>query len=247
MLINRKLWEASFSKDNFPNWICSKCNTGLFKIVKDTFHVACDGTTEMYRFRDNFTSHHYCSRFCAILRCNNKNCQESAVITGRGWLGCVAKYDYEEVEYYKPEYCHPPPAIFKIPEKTPEEITNDILESFSIFLSQPNCAGNKIRTSIEKLMDFQKVRKTTTSRKTRKRVKLTLHNRIVAYGKKNDKLSENILAIKWIGNSASHTQGLKVKDIFDAYDLLHYVLNEIYGNGAKHIAKITKTRNKQKK
>ena len=183
MLINRELWGKRFTKNNFPNWTCSKCNTGFFKIVNDTFKVACDGTTEIYKFRDNFQTHHYYLRFCAFLRCNNNECKESAVITGRGNV-VEEGYDYKQVEYYKPEYCHPPPAIFKIPEKTPKDITDAILQSFSIFLSQPNCAGNKIRTSIEKLMDFQKINKTTISKKTSKRVKLTLHDRIIAYGNK---------------------------------------------------------------
>jgi len=184
-------------------------------------------------------------RFCAILRCNNKDCQESAAITGRG---CVKhEYEYEYVEYYEPEYCHPPPAIFKIPENTPERVAAEILQSFSIFFSQPNSAGNKIRIAVEILLDCQRVKKTTISKKTGKRVKLTLHDRIIAYGKKKNQLSENILAIKWIGNSASHTQGLEVDDIFDAYDLLHHVLNEIYDNKAKHIKKITKARNIRKK
>ena len=217
--------------------------------MNDTFHVACDGNTEIYKFHDNFQPQHYCLRFCAILRCSNNDCQESAVITGRGnVVGEGGSWEnYKEVEYYKPEYCHPPPAIFKIPEKTPKDITDAIIQSFSIFFSQPNCAGNKIRTSIEKLMDFQRIKKTVISKKTGKRVKLTLHDRIIAYGKKKEKLSKNILAIKWIGNSASHTQGLEVEDIFDAYDLLQHVLNEIYDSRAKHIAKITKERNKRKK
>ena len=96
------------------------------------------------------------------------------------------------------------------------------------------------------ILDHQKIKKTTISKK-KKRVKLTLHDRIIEYGKKKNQLSKNILAIKWIGNSASHTQGLEIDDIFDAYDLLHHVLNEIYDNRTNHIAKITKARNKRKK
>lgn len=253
MTIDRELWKKWAPKDNFPIWICSKCNKGIFEIVKDTFHSVYDGSTETSKTHDAFDSDWVALRFCAILRCNNKSCQESAAVTGRGVVEQEHEYNMHGqpestyVEYFKPEYCSPPPAVFKIPEKTPEEVSAEILHSFSIFLSQPNSAGNKIRTSIEKLLNSHRVKKTTISKKTKKRVKLTLHDRIIEYGKKNDTLSKNILAIKWIGNSASHTQGLEIEDIFDAYDLLHHVLNEIYDNRAKHIAKITKARNKRKK
>ena len=252
MTIDRKFWEKWFSKDNFPIWTCSKCNMGIFEIVKDTFHSVYDGPTEVSKHHEGFDFDWVSFRFCAVLRCNNKECQESAIVTGRG--GVDQEHEYVNgqpesmyVDYFKPEYCHPPPAIFKIPENTPEEVATEILQSFSLFFSQPNSAGNKIRISVEKLLDCQRVKKTTISKKTGKRVKLTLHDRIIAYGKKKEQLSKNILAIKWIGNSASHTQGLKTNDIFDAYDLLHHVLSEIYDNRAKHIEKITKARNKRKK
>ena len=190
-------------------------------------------------------------RFCGILKCNNKNCQESASISGTGVVAEEVGYEFGQpernfVEYFKPEYCFPPPAIFKIPEKTPEDVAIEIIQSFSIFFSQPSSAGNKIRTCIEKLLDHQRIKKITLNRR-RKRVRLSLHQRIIEYGHKNSDLSKNILAIKWIGNSASHTRGLDIDDIFDAYDLLSHVLTEIYDNRSHHIKRITEKRNKDKK
>lgn len=250
MAIDRKLWDINFPKYGFPIWTCSKCNTGIFEIVNDTFHSVNNGTSEVSKNEDWFDIEMYSLRFCSVLRCNNNKCKESAILTGTGYV--EEEYDHRSdhgstyIEYFAPKYCSPPPAVFKIPEKTPDIIADEILQSFSIFFSQPNSAGNKIRTSIEILLDQQKVIKTTVTKK-RKRVRISLHDRIIEYGKKKKELSDNILAIKWIGNSASHTQELEIDDIFDAYDLLHHVLTEIYDNRTKHIAKITQKRNKQKK
>lgn len=251
MIIDRELWKKSFTKDNFPLWICSRCNTGIFEIEKDKFHSVFDGPTEKVKSHFAFDPDWVSLRFCGILRCNNKNCQESASISGTGIVEEEHSYDSGQpklnfVEYFTTEYCFPPPAIFKIPEKTPEDVAIEIIQSFSIFFSQPGSAGNKIRTSIEKLLDRQRIRKTIRNKRG-KRVSLKLHDRIIEYGHKNSELSKNILAIKWIGNSASHTTGLDIDDIFDAYDLLSHVLTEIYENRSHHIKRITEKRNKNKK
>lgn len=252
MAIDREFWKKEFTKNNFPVWTCSKCNTGIFEIFGNKFHSFNDGATEISMSEDCFDYEWVSLRFCSVLKCNNKTCQETAVLSGRGFVVqdydmVDGKYEFNYTEYFQPEYCYPPPAIFRIPKNTPEEITIEILQSFSIFFSQPNSAGNKIRTSIEMLLDQQRVKKTRISKKSRKREKLNLHDRILEYGKKNAELSANILAIKWIGNTASHTRSLELDDVFDAFDLLHHVLTEIYDNRAIHIAKITKKRNKNKR
>jgi hypothetical protein len=251
MTIDRELWKKPFTKDNFPLWICSCCNTGVFEIEKDKFHSVFDGSTERVKSHPAFDPDWVSLRFCGILRCNNKNCLESASISGTGVVKEEVSFESIEpelnyIEYFTPEYCFPPPAIFKIPEKTPEDVATEIIQSFSIFFSQAGSAGNKIRNSIEKLLDHQRIKKTTLN-KIGKRVSLSLHQRIIEYDHKNSDLSKNILAIKWIGNSASHTRGLDIDDIFDAYDLLSHVLTEIYDNRSHHIKRITEKRNRDKK
>lgn len=251
MTVDRELWKKPFTEDSLPSWICSCCNTGLLEIEKGKFHSVYDGFTERTKSHPAFDSDWVKLRFCGILRCNNKNCLESASISGTGIVLEEVRREFIEpelnyVKYFTPEYCFPPPAIFKIPAKTPEDVANEIIQSFSIFFSQPSSAGNKIRTCIEKLLDHQGVKKTTQNGRG-KRVRLSLHDRIIEYGHTNSDLSENILAIKWIGNSASHTRGLNIDDIFDAYDLLSHVLTEIYDNRSHHIKRITEKRNKDKK
>jgi Domain of unknown function (DUF4145) len=249
-MIDRIFWKKQFDKDHFPVWTCSKCNTGILELLPDTFHFQLTGESEISKECDAWDHEWVALRFTTFLKCNNKECQETAVLCGKGYVDQEVQYnsgvpEQVYVEYFTPEYCYPPPAFFKIPSKVPDEIKKEIIDSFSICFSQPNSAGNKIRTAIEKLLTLQRVNRVVISKK-RKRIRLNLHDRILLYGKKNPELSKNILAIKWVGNSASHTEGLEIEDIFDAYDLLSYVLGEIYANSQKHIKKITKEINKKK-
>ena len=258
--IDRNFWKLQFEKDKFPVWTCSTCGKGILELQLDTFHREETGESKMSRDCEAWEPEWSKFRFCAFLKCNNGNCQETATLTGSGRLfeGIPKPEDiciYEEidpggrplvfVEKFLPEYCSPPPLVFEIPAMTLEEVKTRILESFSVFLSQPDSAGNKIRTCLEDLLTSQKINKIEITKK-RKREKLSLHKRIIKLGEQFPDLGKNILAIKWLGNSASHTSGLTIDDIFDAYEILHHVLNEIYVNRHKHINKLTNAINKRK-
>jgi hypothetical protein len=252
MLIDRDFWKQQFEKDRFPVWMCSTCNTGILELQSDTFRFTHTGESgQLFKKSDAWEPEWIRYRFCTFLKCNNKKCQDTAILTGSGRVNEYLQNSYgiaEEVfvDEFFPEYCNPPPLIFEIPEKTPQKIKKQILESFSVFFSQPNSAGNKIRTCIEILLTDQKINQTKISKKRKEEFRLSLHDRIKIFGGKFPDLSENILAIKWIGNSASHTDGLVVDDIFDSYELLHHVLNELYANRHKHINKLTKAINNRK-
>ena len=249
MIINRKLWTQYFIKNKFPPWTCLKCSVGLLELQKNTLNVEDTGDSRLARGHDAWEPDWIDYRFVALLKCNNKECRDCITLSGTGKVreAIIENYGYPEQEYldvFYPKYFSPPPQIFPIPANTPEDIKEEIVQSFSIFLSDPNAAGNRVRTCIELILNQQKINKTVT--KSGKRKPLTLHSRITLFKTKFNELGKNLLAIKWLGNAASHASGLEIDDIFDAYEILHHVLNEIYDNRTKQISQLTKKINKKK-
>lgn len=250
MPINRKLWIQYFVQNKLPTWTCSKCNVGLLEIQKGTFSFEETGESKLAHGHDAWEPEWINYRFVALLKCNNKHCIDIVTLAGRGeeketYYDNCGHTEQEYLKVFYPEYFCPPPRIFPIPEKTPENIKNEIMHSFRIFLTDQNAAGNRIRTCVEMILNQQKIIKTKLSKK-RTRENITLHTRIKEFEKKHKELGENLLAIKWLGNAASHSSGLNVNDIFDAYSILHHVLNEIYDSRSKRIKKLTKDINKKK-
>lgn len=76
-----------------------------------------------------------------------------------------------------------------------------------------------------------------------------LHSRIEEFKIRVSKyghLSDQLMAIKWLGNEASHTAGLTRIDIFDALDLLEFVLEELFHGRKIKMQKLAKKINKKK-
>lgn len=83
--------------------------------------------------------------------------------------------------------------------------------------------------------------------RNKKRVKLSLHNRIEEFKKKSSALADLLMAIKWLGNAGSHITAITSNDILDAYEMMEHLLAEIYDPPAKNLAKLAKQINQSKR
>ena len=102
-------------------------------------------------------------------------------------------------------------------------------------------------------MDHLKVKK---SRKTKKGKleRLSLHARIELFANKNPKknpnknadVGEKLLAIKWLGNTGSHSDTLKHEDVLDAFELFSHALDEIFEETSVRLKKLSSSINRNK-
>jgi len=84
---------------------------------------------------------------------------------------------YEE---FNLSYFNPPLHIFKIPDKSPDLIRKEIIDSFKLFwFDLPSCA-NKLRSSLEVLLNEEKLNK-FFKKKNGKRKRYTLNDRVGKY------------------------------------------------------------------
>ena len=247
--MNKELFfKTNFTEDKLPAWNCPSCFTGLFQL--SNFKFAETSQSVQWRKRPEWEPEYIQYTFSGSLVCIK--CGEFVAFSGNGFERFVNNYDNINDEYFEDNFSEftptnffPPLQIFQINSNCPENIKQLLNDSFSLFWIDLNSCANKIRISLELLMDYLKVRKTVID-KNGKRKKITLHNRILLFGEKNKEVSKIFFAIKWIGNEGSHNGNLSKKDIIENYNMLQLALDKIFDNNEKKIMKIVTEINKRK-
>ena len=242
MKIKREQWEAHFFIDSFPNWECPTCKKG-FCILESKSIVINEGLFSQH----NNTKKHKSQSFTGVLMCSNSNCKERISIIGR----IQFRKDYFKKgnafsQSFEPLLLAPMPTIIPLLDEYPYEVNEELEKAFQIYWLDTSACANKIRNVVSLILDDKGVRKTTTKVKTKlavtkKRVKLTLHNRIEEFKRKNKEVAEHFMAIKWIGNAGSHLTELEHEDILNAFEMLQLTLKNLYDDDIKRINSIRRS------
>lgn len=219
--IDRKKHLDEFTLNDFHFFKCPKCKQGYLEIDRETFESEMtQGSKEAYELTNEIS---LCTLlFHCYLRCNNKKCQSLHVMSGEGRTEEHLGYDEDGMEmmsypeFYAIKYIDPSLNIIEISEKIPSDIKATLEESFLFFWIDCSSAGNKIRKSLEIIMDNLNIDKGN------------LHTRIKKFGEKYRELSEMLMGVKWLGNFGSHEDGLTRDDLLDAYEVLDYVLHDLF-------------------
>ncbi|MBB5645739.1 DUF4145 domain-containing protein [Pedobacter cryoconitis] len=235
--MNKKIWI-----DWRVNKPCPNCITGELisidkKYIQTETRASSIQTTEepSYPYTDFIFTEHLKCNYCAEI---------------------VAALGYKSEDNYPDQDSHhntvikyssfiPAPHIIEMPKSCPVIVKKILIDSFSLFWMDENSCANKIRISVEALMDALKVKKTKMTKKGRR--ELSLHSRILEYKLKNPEIAEYLLAIKWIGNTGSHLSNVSEDHILNAYKLLEYALELIYNDKKKELTRMSKAINKRKK
>jgi hypothetical protein len=189
------------------------------------------------------------SRFmCAVA----SKCGEVVIVSGRHGLEQGATYDEEGdvqvdyFDYFEPTWLDPAPKIISLPRALPNDVREDVVKSFQLFWVDVDACANRLRSSVDRLLDAQGVKRWTVSKK-KKRVQLKLHARIELLAKREQAVAEPLMAVKWLGNAGSHPESITREDLLDAYEMMEYVLVELVEQRSKLITKLARTINKAKK
>lgn len=245
MPIDRKLWLQDMTKEACPAWPCHRCKQGYLTPVTDTFKVEETADSKEAHDQEFWEVEWLKERFVCILKCNRIGCGEAVVVAGHNVVTYVSDdhADYPLVTY-RPDFFHPAPDMLTVPTNCPENVKEEIRESFRLFwVDLPACA-NRIRSAIESVLTHLGVPVTTPQG-----TYLSAHSRINYYSgmnPANSQLANLMLAVKWIGNAGSHTGSVKEKDIFDGFDLLEYVLNTLYPPPTLNLAALAQSINAAK-
>lgn len=247
---NEKWLNSAFKKDSKISWPCPNCYNQSLKLLKDVIIEEESADSQGARDSPDWGPEFIQNRFAAALKCST--CKEAIAVVGHSHLEPEMIFesgDTRPVEtwftWYFPTFFEPPLHIFELKDLYPENIREALLKSFKLFWCDSASCANRIRTTLELLMDQQGINKSFLTRRG-KRKRYTLHERIELYKVKNKEVAGFLLAIKWIGNSGSHVGDVTREDILDAYNLLEHSLNTLYDNRQVKLKKISKEINSRK-
>jgi len=237
-MIDESFWNEKIKQFEVPVFRCPICNMGFVLSEKESFIKKTTTRSEII-FDLTSDERDFHGHFVSISKCNNPNCGEIMTIAGQTdllYAGQFIEDSNENGDYtfqgckisYTVNYINPAPNIFVWPINTPNEVIDIIKESFSLFWVDENSCGNKIRTAIEKLLDSEKVERQILTKNGETKY-LDLHQRIEKFKNKNRDVTNRLLALKWIGNQASHNEfKLDRNELSDAYRILELCLIDLY-------------------
>ena len=198
MTLNRDLWDRDeVDINDLPDWLCPHCARPRLQYDGN----GLIGTTGQGAFK---------------LECSG--CGGTVVVSG-----LISR----ENNLLQPKSFLPTIDIFPLSSRCPPDILVQTQLAFSLYWIDLNAAGNRIRTSVELIMNHLKVKKTTLT-KAGKRNAMSLHDRILEYYPKNPEVGDLLLAIKWIGNIGSHGSELQKIDLLDDFDMLEEVHEKLF-------------------
>lgn len=228
----------SFTLDTAEVLICPTCKCKTLELQPDSIFETELSQSKAHSQLDDFELEWSSFIYNAQYKCLNTKCKEIVLSTGTSEYSMEPQFDWRgEYEgtypekYYTPKIYMPELNLFEIPEKTPREVTKLIKQAFAIFFQSYSAAMNKMRMALEELLTQHQVDKypEVVNKNTKP---LSLHDRIVAAAKKNEKfkaLEDYLYAIKVLGNAGSHDEDeIDFNDVADIFELVKVLLNELY-------------------
>jgi len=67
------------------------------------------------------------------------------------------------------------------------------------------------------------------------------------YSVSSPTIGHQFMALKWLGNSGSHSSGVTQQDLLDAFEILEHVLAEVIDRRSDKVAKLAKALTKRHK
>lgn len=239
--MNKDIWlKRAFTNKNPIDYTCPKCTFGILAL-KTLESKLVPGQSEMIKYNYPYGIEYV---FSGILECKIKECGQVISISGIVNKDIRDAYEdsdgqYVEFRYddYQPKFFFPYLAIIPIGKNVPKEVEQQLRLSFSHFFNDLSSCANRIRNSIELILDDLKAPKRYRDKNNQLKDFRTLHARILSYQKKskNKRISNLLLAIKIIGNEGSHIGKISLEDIIDAYEFLELILEFVYHKKEKTI------------
>ncbi len=221
--MNKEIWNGY--SDELP---CPRCQKGKLKDYKtDVSSEIIDSQIENNFGPNGVVCPDATLRVTAHLKCSK--CDDVAIMCYER-IEDVRHTDEEGNEIFEivPLFYHPAPPLIHIPTSCPSPVADVIKQSFSLYWVDLASCANKIRVALEVLMDHYQIDHN-----------LSLHQRIRTFEATHFKISKYMLAAKWIGNSGSHRADVTRNSILDAYELLEYILEQLFNDKERSLDELS--------
>lgn len=234
--LNHKFIEY-FSESNIPKWKCSYCKKGILSLKYESLSYTETPESKKLRSDESWDPDWLDYRFSAIFTCGT--CTGDTYVCGRAAHVCCHSIDPDEESFeemqFTPSYFEPAIRLIDIPKSCPENIVKTLDGAFAVAWTDVASGCNKLRVALEKLV-FELNPVSTGN----------LHQKITNLENSHAEIYSLLMAIKWLGNDASHDDSLKECDLAFGFRVMSSVLKEIYDDDRAEINELVQIVNLMK-
>jgi hypothetical protein len=238
MSIDRNAFSRSFI--SLPStWLCGYCRKATLVEEKDPKVTHEWEASVRAHGHPAFEPDWVDEAFAAFFSC--PDCNTGTVVSGKAsWeqdYDPYREFEVQLVRFFKPMAFTVAPATIAVPIDLPESIDEKLRATFPHIWSDPEACGGSIRRCVEAILDDQKIKKRILS-SSGKYKSITTHHRIEQHlPAKLDEAKPHLMALKWIGNNATHNSKRihSREELLDAFEHLEEALISIYGTNKKKV------------
>lgn len=245
MASNRDLWAESFMMEDAPSFPCPFCTAGHLSVKHDTLREEMIAASREYFAGDGYDPDYDYKRFIFLMNCQNRKCQEVVAVAGKThYVERADDFGGRRFDtYYSPETMIPGPPLMAIPERTPPNAAEAMRQAFTAFWGDRGSAANRLRISVERIMDAEGIPKTAANGS-----ELKLFKRIEKFGETHPSLKDTLDGLRHVGNLGSHDGDVSREALLDAFEVYQEWLRDFYGKYPDRIrtivAKLNATKGK---
>lgn len=245
---DRAMWQRCYRQSELPKFRCPRCERGRMMADLSTLRVKQPEYSVIECQHQDYEQDWAKKRFSVQLKCDETSCGEISFAIG----------DTFAQQYYDDEYdteawetllrlrgFFPAPPIIDVPAQVPGEVKVELDKAFELYWLDLNATANRLRVSVELIMDEQGVPHEALSKKGAMS-RLDLNGRIAVFGKTHTDHAETLTALRMIGNLGSHKGDVQADAILDAFEVYEDSLAELYGERSVRIkekkAKLIRTK-----
>lgn len=212
---------SAFAEHINGRYLCPHCSDGAlhldvsslqYKETEDSKSGRCDPAWEPDWIRYSYS---------CIFECSTCGGAVSSCGSGSQVYYEIAENPQEIIDHveFLPKFFYPTIDIFQIHPRCPINVKNLIRDSFALAWADYSAAGNKLRSAAEHLLVDLGYGADKFN---------TLHSKIEALKLSNPEVGELLLALKWLGNDASHESTLQEYDLAFAYEIFEKVIAKLF-------------------
>lgn len=239
MAVDVTLWAETFAQKELPAFRCPECKKGTLAAVAGTLKVVESDLSRRAKQLDGWEPDWTEERFSIFLKCSLATCGEISVMSGDTVIVEEVDPDYRQVwaSHLRPRSIYPAPPIISLPSEIPDSVERELQQSFQLFWADMNGAANRLRTSLERVLDELGTKKYN---KKGKRVSIPLAQRISLFEKEHGpEFSEIFTALRHVGNLGTHANVTRTA-LLTAFEVYEHALSELFGKHKKKIAAMSK-------
>lgn len=228
MASTRDLWLESFSQNEIPAFPCPMCDRGNLRYTKNSLRLKEPNEYSIARQNGDISPLESVWRFSLFLKCVVEKCGNIVSVHGDATLQESKDWEYDADRYFHqltPYGMHPAPPLATVPEETPDIVSKEMKTAFGLFWVDLGSCANRLRISVEKILD-----------KLGAPAANTLHERIEAFKLTDPIHADTFDALRHVGNVGSHNGAVKREAVLDAFEIYQDALAELFGKRTDKIS-----------